>query len=392
MTANVETVILLVAGEESGDRLGAALMRALRNKTKATVRFVGVGGQQMRQEGLESFASIEMTGVVGFVSLLGRIRSYWRLIREIADRAVAAKPDVAVIIDSPEFTHRVAKRLRRAAPAIPIVDYVSPSVWAWRPWRARAMRRYVDHVLALLPFEPAVMKRLGGPACTYVGHPLTERVDALRPSPGNEIRRQAPPAIVLLMPGSRLGEMTRMLPIFERTAALIAKQRRAVEFVVPAVPALADRLKQVTAAWPVPVRIVSGQDEKDAAFRDARLAVVKSGTSTLELALAGVPMIAAYRLNPLEALVGWIAIRVPSIILANLVIGENVVPEFVQYRATPERLAAAALDILDNGDARRRQLDAFKRLDAIMEIGRAVPSERAADIVLAELDRRRPGP
>jgi lipid-A-disaccharide synthase len=140
----------------------------------------------------------------------------------------------------------------------------------------------------------------------------------------------------------------------------------------------------------VPVRIVSAQDEKDAAFRRARLALVKSGTSTLELALARVPMIAAYRLNPLEALVGWIAIRVPSIILANLVIGENAVPEFVQYRATPERLAAAAIEILDDGDARQRQLDAFKRLDAIMEIGRAIPSDRAADIVLTELDRRGP--
>jgi lipid-A-disaccharide synthase len=390
MTADAETVVLLVAGEESGDRLGAALMRALRNRTDRKVRFVGVGGQQMRQEGLESFASIEMTGVIGFVGLLRRIRSYWRLIREIADRAIAARPDIAVIIDSPEFTHRIARRLRRAAPAIPIVDYVSPSVWAWRPWRARAMRRYVDHVLALLPFEPAAMKRLGGPACTYVGHPLTERVGILRPGPDDEIRRQTPPATVLLMPGSRPGELTRMLPTFGRTAALIARQRQAVEFVMPAVPALAGRLKQVTAAWPVPVRIVSAQDEKDAAFRRARLALVKSGTSTLELALARVPMIAAYRLNPLEALVGWIAIRVPSIILANLVIGENAVPEFVQYRATPERLAAAAIEILDDGDARQRQLDAFKRLDAIMEIGRAIPSDRAADIVLTELDRRGP--
>jgi lipid-A-disaccharide synthase len=391
MTADAELVILLVAGEESGDRLAAALMRALRNKTDRKIRFVGVGGQQMRQEGLERFASIEMTGVIGFVGLLRRIGSYWRLIRETADRAIAAKPDVAVIVDSPEFTHRVAKRLRRAAPAIPIVDYVSPSVWAWRPWRARAMRRYVDHVLALLPFEPAAMKRLDGPACTYVGHPLTERVGALRPGREDEIRRQTPPAIVLLMPGSRPGELTRMLPTFGRTAALIAERRQAVEFVMPTVPALAGRLKDATAAWPVPVRIVSGQDEKDAAFRSARLALVKSGTSTLELALAQVPMIAAYRLNPLEALVGWIAIRVPSIILANLVIGENIVPEFVQYRATPERLAAAALEILDNGDARQRQLDAFKRLDAIMEIGRAIPSDRAADIVLMELERRRAG-
>ena len=360
-------------------------MRAIREKVRNDVTFVGVGGHQMRQEGLDSFASIEMTGVIGFTALLRRMGRYLSLIRNIAERAAEAKPDVAVIIDSPEFTHRVARRLRRACPHVPIVDYVSPSVWAWRPWRARSMRRYIDHVLALLPFEPAVMARLGGPETTYVGHPLIERVAALRPGEGEAARRQAPPAVVLLMPGSRSGELRRMLPVFEKTAALIAARKHAVEFVMLAVPAQARHLQRETAAWPVPVRVVSDQEQKDAAFRMARAAVVKSGTSTLELAIAGVPMVAAYRLNPLEALVGYFAISVPSIILANLVIGENVVPAFLQYHATPERLATATLDILGDGPGRTRQLDAFRQLDSIMEIGRAVPSERAADVVLAQL-------
>lgn len=382
--------VFLVAGEESGDRLGAALMRALRAKTASQVHFSGVGGDHMRAEGLDSSFQFEPTAIIGFAGIVRRLGTYRRLIRDTAARAIAARPDVLVIIDSPEFTHRVAKIVRARAPDIPIVDYVSPSVWAWRPWRARAMRRYIDHVMALLPFEPAAMVRLGGPPCTYVGHPLGERVTALRPNAEEAERRQTPPEVVLLMPGSRAGELTRMLPIFEQTTALIAQSAPSVEFVLPAVPAHAARLAQTVAAWRVPVRIVSEQAEKDEAFRVARLAVVKSGTSTLELAIAGVPMIATYRIGHFEGLVALAAIDLSSVILANLVLGENIVPTFLQYNATPAKLAKAALDLLNNSPARQRQIEAFGRLDQIMEIGRAIPSERAADIVLAQAKRQPP--
>jgi lipid-A-disaccharide synthase len=380
--------VFLVAGEESGDRLGAALMRALRAKAAGGVRFSGMGGNGMTQEGLASLFPLERTAIVGFGQIPRLLRGYLRQIREIAARVVAERPDVLVIIDSPEFTHRIAKRVRKAAPDIPIVDYVSPSVWAWRPWRARAMRRYVDHVMALLPFEPAAMARLGGPPCTYVGHPLSERVGTLRPNAEEARRRETAPPVVLLMPGSRTAEIDRMLPVFQGAAERIAATAGAVEFVLPAVPALADRLAAAVATWPIPARVVSDQNEKDAAFRIARFAVVKSGTSTLELAIAGVPMVAAYRLGLLEGLVGYLAINVPSIILANLVLDENVVPVFLQYLATPPRIAAAALDLLKDGPARARQVEAFRRLDAIMEIGQAVPSERAAGIVLDHARRR----
>jgi lipid-A-disaccharide synthase len=244
------------------------------------------------------------------------------------------------------------------------------------------MRRYVDHVMALLPFEPAAMARLGGPPCTYVGHPLSERVGALRPSGEEAGRRETPPPVVLLLPGSRSGEIDHMLPIFRGVAERIAREIGSVEFVLPTVPALADRLRAAVAMWRIPARVVCEQRDKDAAFRVARLAVVKSGTSTLELAIAGVPMVAAYKLGMFEAVVGYLAINVPSIILANLVLGENVVPVFLQYLATPTRIATAALDLLKEGPARSRQIEAFKRLDAVMEIGQAVPSERAAGIVL----------
>ena len=376
--------VVLVAGEESGDRLGAALMRALKAETGGRVHFSGVGGDHMRAEGLESYFPIGSTAIIGFADIPARFITYWRLIRDTAARAIAARPNVLVIIDSPEFTHRVAKIVRRHAPDIPIVDYVSPSVWAWRPWRARAMRRYIDHVMALLPFEPAAMARLGGPPCTYVGHPLSERIGALRPNAEEAERRGLPPEIVLLMPGSRSGELKRMLPIFEQTAALIAQSAPSVQFVLLAVPAHAGRIAQAVATWRVPVRVVSEPAEKDEAFRIARLAVVKSGTSTLELALAGVPMVAAYRIGHFEGLVALAAIDLSSVILANLVLGENIVPTFLQYNATPAKLAKAALDLLKDSPSRRHQIDAFRRLDQIMEIGSANPSERAANIVMAQ--------
>jgi lipid-A-disaccharide synthase len=388
MSNDQDPLVFIVAGEVSGDRLGGPLMAVLKEKTGGRIRFAGVGGPEMTAQGLESLFPIELTAIMGFGGIVSRVPAYLERIRKTAAAAVAARPDIIVIIDSPDFTHRVAKRVRAAAPDIPIIDYVCPSVWAWRPWRAKAMRRYIDHVLALLPFEPDAMKRLGGPRCSFVGHPIGERAGLLRPSTPDQSRRTSKPHIVLLMPGSRKGELQRMLGIFERAAARIAEGDPAVEFVMPAVSAHADDLTRQVATWPVPVRVVAEQAEKDAAFRGARAALVKSGTGTLELAVAGIPMIVAYRVGHMEGLLVYPFINVSSIILANLVLGENVIPQFVQYNATPAKLAAATLEIIRDGAARQRQVDAFKRLDDIMEIGRARPSERAADIVLAEIRKR----
>jgi lipid-A-disaccharide synthase len=380
--------VFLVAGEVSGDRLGGPLMAALKDKAGGRVRFSGVGGPEMAAQGLQSLFPIETTAIMGLAAIPARLATYLRRIRETADAVIVANPDVLVIIDSPEFTHRVAKRVRKRAPNIPIIDYVAPSVWAWRPWRARAMRRYVDRVLALLPFEPAALARLGGPPCDYVGHPISERVDALRPNATEAQRRDQLPHVILLMPGSRKGELKHMLEIFERTAERIAAAEDAVEFVMPAVPALADYLARVAATWRVPVRVIGDQAEKDAAFRVARAAVVKSGTGTLELAVAGIPMVAAYRVGHIEGPIVRSMINVSSVILANLVLGENVVPQFLQYNATPKKLASAALGLIADGPVRSRQVDAFRRLDAIMEIGTARPSDRAAAIVLDHAAKR----
>jgi lipid-A-disaccharide synthase len=373
--------IFLVAGEESGDRLGAALIAAIRQRSPEA-KFSGVGGAQMASLGVSSLFPLGELAIIGFADIPASLPRIVARIRETADAVVGARPDVLVIIDSPDFTHRVARRVRARAPQIPIVDYVCPSVWAWRSGRARAMKRYVDHVLALLPFEPKVMQELGGPPCTYVGHPLFEQLDDLRPNAEEARRRLGDPPLLLVLPGSRGGEIRRMAGVFGEAVALTAARVGAIEVVVPAVPRLADTVKTEVASWRTPARVVTDPAEKDAAFRTARAALTKSGTSTLELAVAGIPMVAAYKVPLFEEAIARLFIKLQSIILANLVLGENVVPEFLQRDFRPERLADALMPLLTDTPERRRQVQAFGRLDSIMGIGQGAPSGRAATLVL----------
>jgi lipid-A-disaccharide synthase len=375
----------LVAAEESGDRLGAALMRALAQRCAGRIRFAGVGGHAMTAAGLASLFPIDDLAIFGFTAIPRRLATILRRIRQAASAIATARPDALVIIDSPDFTHRVARRVRAAVPGVPIVDYVSPSVWAWRPGRARAMRAYVDHVLAILPFEPQVHARLGGPPCTYVGHPLCEQIAELRPDEAEARRRLADPPLVLVLPGSRSSEIGRLLGPFAAAMRFAQERYGPLELVLPTVPALVAPLQEATAGWPVRPRIVVDHAEKRTAFRQARAALAASGTVTLELALAGVPTVGAYRIGALEMAFARAVVRlqteVDSVILANLVLGEKVVPEFLQGDCTAPALANALIPLLAETPERRRQVEAFARLDDIMGLP-AEPSAKAADILL----------
>ena len=386
---DVARKIFLVATEESGDRLGAHLMKVLRQRLGGAVRFEGVGGLAMAREGLKSLFPIEELSVMGFSAVVRQLPKLLRLIRNTVDAVVRAKPDVLVIIDSPDFTHRIARRVRSRDPSIPVVDYVSPSVWAWRPGRARAMRSYVDHVLALLPFEPEEYRRLQGPPCTYVGHPLTEQLGSLRPNAAEQARRSEKPPALLVLPGSRSSEISHHMGIFGDALDRLHAAGAEFDLILPTMPHLLEPIRESVKNWRVSPRIVVGEQEKRAAFRIANAALAKSGTVTLELALAGVPMVAAYRGGAVEAWIVMRAITVRSVILANLVVGENVVPEFLQDDCTADKLAAALGEILSDSPIRQRQLEAFARIDDIMSTGNQPPSVRAADIVLATLRKSR---
>jgi lipid-A-disaccharide synthase len=319
---------------------------------------------------------------MGIGAVVARLPSIVQRVYRTVEAIVQGRPDAVVIIDSPEFTHAVAKRVRRRLPSLPVVNYVSPSVWAWRPGRARKMRAYVDHVLALKPFEPDAHRRLGGPPCTYVGHPLIERLDELRPKAGERPGIDHDPINLLVLPGSRRSEISRLMKPFGATLGLVASRTtRPVRTIVPAVSHLAAEIEERARGWPVRPEIVRGEDAKYAAFRSAHAALAASGTVSLELALSGVPMVVAYKVSKLEEQLKYL-LTVPSIVLVNLILGENAIPERVQWDCTPEKLSEALLPLLSDTRERRAQLAAFARLDDLMATGDESPSARAARIVL----------
>ncbi len=378
--------VFLVTVDVSGDHLGAALIRAMKDMAGDGVAFSGVGGREMAGAGMPSLFPIDDFAIVGIATLPKHFFHMLGRLYETVDAVIAARPDILVIIDCPDFSHRVASMVRRRNPDIVIVDYVAPQVWAWRPSRARTMRRYIDHVLALLPFEPAELRRLEGPACSYVGHPLIEHVNELRPNAEEARRRMTDPPVLLVLPGSRSSEVNRHLGVFREAVDAVARQAGPLDVVIPTTPALEGRIRDRLRDWNVPARIVTDLDEKRAAFRVARAALSKSGTVTLELAVAGVPTVAAYRMSWFEWTLGKQLVSVPTVILANLVLGERVIPEFLQHDCTASNLAGALLPLLSDTPERRRQIEKLRRLDEVMQVGTADPARRAAEIVLGMME------
>jgi lipid-A-disaccharide synthase len=378
-------VVFIIAGEVSGDLLAASLMRALNDRLQGHVRFVGIGGERMAQLGLQSLFPMEELVVHGLQQALAAAPRLLSRIGQVARAIAETDPDVVILVDAPGFNLRVARRVRRLRATIPIVDYVSPSVWAYLPGRARRMAPVVDHLLAILPFEPDVHRKLGGPPTTYVGHPLIERLSTLRPLPGERAPLGAGrKPVLLVLPGSRRSEIARLIDLFGATVALVESLHGPVETILPAVPYLAAEIRERVATWPVRPMIVEGEVATYAAFRRAHAALAASGTVTLELALSGVPTVVAYRVEPVLRLLKAF-LKVDSIVLPNIILGEHAMPEFLDSAATAEALAAALLPLLDETENRQHQIDAFRRLDAAMALDRGTPSERAAEIVLSAM-------
>ncbi len=377
--------LYLVAGEHSGDALGAKLMAEIKARLGHGVVFDGVGGEAMAAEGLVSLFPLSEVAVMGPINILKQLPRLIDRVHETVRDAVAVNPDAVVIIDSPEFTHPIAKRIRGRIPSVPIIDYVSPSVWAWRPGRAKKMRAYVDHVLALLPFEPEEHVRLGGPKCTYVGHALSERLDWIRAQDGEGLRKKLAldprKRVLVVLPGSRLSEVTRLMVPFGQTARLVRDAvPEGVEFLLPVVPAVRGFVEQALKAWPVPVRLIEGDAEKIAAFRLADAALAASGTVTLELGLCGTPAVVAYKVDVVVSQMRFL-LKVRSVVLANLVAEDNIYPEFLQENATPEKMARALIPLLSHGAERLKQVEALMRVPERIATAKR-PSAHAADVVL----------
>jgi lipid-A-disaccharide synthase len=375
-------LIFLVAGESSGDRIGARLMAALKAHGGAGFRFAGVGGPLMAAEGLVSRFPIAELAVMGVFEVLPHVPHLLRRIRQVARAARKARPAVVVTIDSPDFNFRVARRL--AGTGIPLVHVVAPTVWAYRPGRAKAIAQFLHHLLVLFPFEPPFFEAVGLP-CTFIGHPLVEEAPA-PPGAGRQLRErlgiaQEVPLIVFL-PGSRRSETSRLLPVFAKVAKRLARDLPGVQGILPAVPHLAAEIGAAVAGWAMPIQVLDGEADKRAAFQAGTATLAASGSVTLELALARLPMVVCYRLNPLTAVLARRVIRVPYVTLVNLILGRAVVPEFLLEQCRARAITPALLALLRDPAARAAQLAAFDAVAALLRPAGEAPSTRAANAIL----------
>jgi lipid-A-disaccharide synthase len=380
--------LFVVTGEASGENLAASFIVALRARlAPRPLEIMGIGGPVLAAHGLVSRFPQSDIQLMGFVEVIRRLPTVLARIGETVAAVLAEKPDLLLTVDVPDFSMRVARKVRAQDPAIPIVHWVAPTVWAWRPGRARAMKPHVDHLLALLPFEPKVFGELGGPPTTYVGHPLLAEAPLLRPSPEEQrLRDNAVAPVVLVLPGSRRAELKHLMPTFRDAVRLAQARLPHARFVLPAVAHLADQIEREVAGWPVKPEVLRGPDAKRAAFRRARAALAASGTVTLELALAGIPLVGAYRGHAIEAMVARRLIRSHSVLMCNLVLGRNVAPEFLQEAATPAALADTLVRLIADSPERAEQVSSFATLDSIMvrPDGRGA-ADAAVDVALATI-------
>ncbi len=380
---------MLVCGEPSGDLLGAQLMAGLRALDPA-VKITGVGGAAMAREGLESLFALDATAVMGLREVVPAIPAILRRVKLATDFALRTRPDAVVLIDSPDFTHRIARRLKRLAPQIPTIDYVAPQVWASRQYRAKAMARNFDLLLALLPFEPPFFEKYGLHT-VFVGHPVIERArfitggDALRARLG--IALEAP--LLCVLPGSRSSEIRFILPVFKQAMAQIARRVPGLITVLPTVPHVAHKVRAATADWPAPLHIVEDEADKYAAFDAANAALAASGTVTTELALARTPMVVAYRVGGLTYTLAQVLFRFKFFALVNLLLDREAVPELLQHKATPQALADAVVPLLTDKQAAARQVASLDEVAKLLGEGEEAPSLRAAHAIVDFVRDRR---
>lgn len=381
--------IAVIAGEVSGDLLGGDLVAAFKTRYSGPVDLVGVGGDALQTEGLRSLFDFSELSVMGFTQVIARLPRFIGLISSTANAIIDAKPDLLLIIDSPDFTHRVAKKVRKALPDLPVVDYVCPSVWAWKEYRAKAMLAYVDEVLAVLPFEPQVMRDLGGPATHFVGHRLTtnERLLQTRATrAGKQPKAPGEARTILLLPGSRGAEVTALLPVFGETMREFVDRNGPTRFLLATVPRQEARVRQITADWQLKPEILLGEEAKWQAFAEADAAIAASGTVILELALATVPVVSTYKTDWLMTMLSH-RIKTWTGALPNLIVDYPIVPEYLNDYVRPGNLLRMAERLAADTLERRAMLSGFDLVWQRLATERPAGQEGAR--ILLDLLRRK---
>jgi lipid-A-disaccharide synthase len=378
-------LVFVIAGEPSGDALGGALMEALTQKSNGSIRFAGVGGPEMIRHGLDSLFPMDDLAIMGLVEVVRHIPRVRRLIDRTARAIEDVRPDVVITIDSPAFTKRVAKKIKHRG--VPIIHYVAPTVWAWRPGRARKFARIFDHLITLLPFEPAYFERYGLP-CSYVGYPA---VEAASGGDGAAFRKahgiKADETLLCAMPGSRKSEVRRLMPIFQQTIARLSKDVPNLRVAMPTVPNVAALVREQVGNWPVPVILADEPNQRPSLFAASDIALVKSGTSAVELAAAKVPVVITQKLSYVSVLIFLALVKVRFVSIINLMAGEELQPERLQNRCTPQSLTKALKGLLADREATASRVEKAYALAAALGAEGERPSDRAAEAVLEFLRR-----
>lgn len=376
--------IAIVAGEESGDVLGADIVRSLKQATGRDVQLLGLGGRHLQALGLVSPFDAGEIALMGFTAVLRDLPRLMRRINQLAETVAQEKPDCLVTIDSPDFSLRVARKVRAANPSIPIIHYVCPSVWAWRPGRAAAMKPYVDHILCILPFEVKELERLGGPPGTYVGHRLTHDAGVLAAAKAQDLPRDLSADRVkslLVLPGSRRGEVRRLLEPFGETVSMLKARGHRLRLMLPTVPHVAELVRAGVTRWDEKPEIIVDPQRKWQAFGKADAALISSGTVSLELALSGVPMVSCYRLDPIARAIAPYFVSVWSALLPNLIADRALIPEFYNEYVKPNNLARQMEALFADSGMRAWQKQGFAEIARRMATDK--PSgEIAAGVVL----------
>ncbi len=381
--------VAVIAGEVSGDLLGGDLIAALKVAHDGPVELLGVGGDALTAQGLQSLFDFSELSIMGLTQVLSRLPNLIKRINQTASAIIAAQPDVLIIIDSPDFTHRVAKKVRAALPQLPIVNYVCPSVWAWKEYRAKAMLAYVDRVLAVLPFEPEAMKRLGGPETIFVGHRLTNDPDLLRVRglrSARSVKSVEERKTILLLPGSRSAEIKSLLPVFGEAAKEFVERNGDTRFLLPTVPRREALVREIAAKLPVPVEVSSGVEAKWNAFAEADAAMAASGTVILELGLATVPVVSAYKTDWLIKLLAG-KIKIWTGALPNLIADYAVVPEYINEVVRPGSLCRWSEQLSSDTSQYWAMLEGFDVAWQRLQVP-VPPGEAAAAAVLDLLKQR----
>ncbi len=379
--------LTLVAGEPSGDVLGGQVMAELKAKSHHAISFTGVGGGHMQSQGLKSLFPMDEISLMGINQIIGKLPKLLRYMNQVVAHVLETRPDAIILIDSSGFNHPIAKRLKKRGYQGKIIKYVAPQVWASRPWRARSMARYIDHVLTLFPFEPEYFTKEGMGA-TFVGHPIAERPYQFGKGPAfradHHIPEDAP--LLCLLPGSRRSELKHMTPCFLEAVMLLHQKLPNLQLVVPTTERLKDEVTQRFAAVPLHSVIVSDEIDKFAAFDAANAALAASGSVSLELALAKTPMVIGYKVEALTAFIFKRLIYAPYITLVNILLNREAVPEFTQDDCVPDRLCKALYPLFADEERRNSQLARFEDVRTQLVRDDTSAADSTAQAILAIIE------